>query len=404
MQDLHEAAPTWHSVHFTKVILQMNKQINETIMLNKQKAQHEIIATIHHLNVNLYDPNSLILLGKAKALIDTGCSMTSISEQFFHKINVNKQLEIFTPSKEIITQTCDGSENGITCITQITVAFNISQENNSFGVKLDMLVIPKLNDNMILGLDFLASKFIDKLTADYIHYNYGGQKISEPFIKQVLPIEINNFNKEMILAPNNQIVVKLPINKSTPITRISSNVNYLSVTNSLLAKKFVKVTLTNDSNNNLIIPLHRNLVSIKHMKTRIPNEEYMDDKEQAQADKNYYTSGSFQPSVTSFIESKNRVSEFKLENPVKHLTDKELLEQFELQHLPPKALRQIKRIIIECRPAFSLHKYDIGKQMFSKWTLILLMKTLQRFKNINHYQLIHMKRLERYYHRWNKLA
>jgi len=108
------------------------------------------------INTRMYE--DLEFLQRTKALVDTGCSMTSISYAFFKEINKENRLRLEDPPLHITTTTCDGSENEIAGITRVALAFNARDEQNVLGVSMNILVIPKLQGSMILGLRFFSLK------------------------------------------------------------------------------------------------------------------------------------------------------------------------------------------------------------------------------------------------------
>ncbi len=71
--------------------------------------------------------------------------------------------------------------------------------------------------------------------------------------------------------------------------------------------------------------------------------------------------GFYQPSVTSYIEGRNMITEAdKIEIPGE-INDDEFLKMFDLQHFNSVDKDKLRKILIENRQAFSTHKYDIGK-------------------------------------------
>ena len=349
----------------------MNNKINSlTIQLVscnsaniKLKEPHnntnELVATIHHLEVSIYDPTTIDYLGKTKCLVDTGCSMTSISSTFFNQINSKGTLTVDKPNTNITTTTCDGSENEIAGITTIMIGFNAKRQSRSFGININVLIIPNLQSKMILGLDFLASQYIDKMTPNKIYYNYKGQIISENFDKTTFAI--NKHSDSATVAPNNYIEVTIPLELESASYKFTPTINLLQIHSTTFNENSATFKLKNSSPYNIEFPLEKPIVAINQIKNTIKYDEYMDDSELLQAESLMLDTGNFQPSLTSFIESKPTITEFELINDNNNLTDEELLREFELDHLPPKEKAQMINIILSCRPAFSLHKYDIGK-------------------------------------------
>jgi len=322
---------------------------------------HSIIPTIHHLELSIYDDISIIFLGRTKTLVDTGCSMTSISLSFYNDLNKNGNLTLRDPPLHITTTTCDGSENDIAGITTILVAFNAHNYEYAFGVSMDVLVIPKLEGNMILGLDFLSSRYVYKMTSKKIYYKHDRLVFSEKYSVKKFPI--NCPIKNLTIKANDSITIKVPFELKANSYELQPIINLLNIKSTHWSDNSAQITLENKTPFDLVIPVDKPLVAVSQLrqKSAIPKEEYMDDKEMMLAAKSLEDSGYFQPSLTSFIESRSTLSEFELIHVPKSLTDLELIKEFELDHLPPCAREQVERIIISNRPAFSLHKYDIGR-------------------------------------------
>jgi len=322
-----------------------------------------LVATIHHLEVSIFETPSMNHLVSTRTLVDTGCSMTSISLSFYNSLNINKTLSLSQPSASVTTTTCDGSENNIAGITTIMVAFNIKNPSKTFAIPLDVLVIPNLTNNMILGLDFLASQYVNKMTADKIFYAYNNSIFAETFDKETYKVNKLIKSPSTIVTPNNQITFTIPIQLCEATYEFAPLIDFLDLKRTKFQDNFAEITLVNNSPFNLKIPLTNPLVAVNKLKAVKPlvDEEYMNLDETEQENSSLKSSGFFQPSLTSFIESRSNISEFELIDAPRFLSDKELLAEFELSHLPAKARRQIEEIILSCRPAFSLHKYDIGK-------------------------------------------
>ena len=335
-----------------------DKNINNEVHKNTQS---EFVATVHHLEVSIFDPLSIEYLGKAKCLVDTGCSMTSISSTFFNQLNSKGTLKVDKPQSNITTTTCDGSENEIAGITTLMIAFNTKDKVRSFGVKINVLIIPNLQSNMILGLDFLSSNYINKMTPNKIFYDYRGQIISEYFDKTTFKIEKHSENA--VVAPNNFIQLTIPFESKSTKYKFTPLINFLQIHETSFHKNSATFKLINNSPFNIEFPKDRPIVAVNQIKSKTTTQfdEYMDDRELLQSESLMLDTGNFQPSLTSFIESKPTITEFELIDEPRDLTDTELLKEFELDHLPPKEKAQMVNIILSCRPAFSLHKYDIGR-------------------------------------------
>ena len=353
-------------------LVQCKSPINQLEPKSDKNNYNKLVATVHHLKVNIYNHYTITKLGTARALVDTGCSMTSISSTFYNQLNSFGDLKISKPKNNITTTTCDGSENDIAGITTIMVGFNTNDSSRSFGVAINVLIIPNLQSKIILGLDFLASDYVYKMTPNKIYYQYKGHLISEPFDKTTFNIEKSTDNA--VVAPNKFIQITIPFEKEPSQYKFSSSIHFLQIKETELKEKSATFKLINNSPYNIEFPIDKPLIAVTQISKPSQKfhsinsdnkidyvDEYMDDKEILQAESLLLDTGSFQPSLTSFIESKPTITEFELIDEPKTLTDSELLKEFELDHLPPKEKTQMVNIILSCRPAFSLHKYDIGK-------------------------------------------
>jgi hypothetical protein len=70
--------------------------------------------------------------------------------------------------------------------------------------------------------------------------------------------------------------------------------------------------------------------------------------------------GYFKPSISNFIEEHASSTEFELVDD-RPISDEEFLSQFDIDHLSPKLQNDAKKMFLEHKAAFALHKYDIGK-------------------------------------------
>ena len=89
----------------------------------------------------------------------------------------------------------------------------------------------------------------------------------------------------------------------------------------------------------------------------IETDEFLNEDEKLKAFDQFLTEGKFTPSMTSFVEAQNSVSEFYPRN----LDEKPFDEKFKLDHLSPEdreyALQEFRSIA----DVFSKHDYDLGK-------------------------------------------
>ena len=89
----------------------------------------------------------------------------------------------------------------------------------------------------------------------------------------------------------------------------------------------------------------------------IETDDHLNEEEKTKAFDTFLTEGKFTPSMTSFVEAQNSISEFYPKN----LDEKPFDEKFKLDHLTPEdrafALQEFRKIA----EVFSKHDYDLGK-------------------------------------------
>ena len=110
-----------------------------------------------------------LLVGKnnnihVKALIDTGCAKTAISQTLYEKLSEQTKHTMKT-NQNIKIQTCDGTQHNI--LGTVEIIFEIVGTGTRFCIKT--LIIPQLADDFLLGLDFLSSPFVEKITQEHVH-------------------------------------------------------------------------------------------------------------------------------------------------------------------------------------------------------------------------------------------
>ncbi|MEY2832154.1 MAG: hypothetical protein RLZZ574_1412, partial [Cyanobacteriota bacterium] len=72
--------------------------------------------------------------------------------------------------------------------------------------------------------------------------------------------------------------------------------------------------------------------------------------------------GYFQPTVTSYIENRNMITEAdKVEIPKDSINDEQFIQMFDLSHFNNNEKNHLIKLLLDNRTAFAMHKYDIGK-------------------------------------------
>ena len=313
---------------------------------------------LHYLDVFILDNNNWEV-ASTKALIDTGCAKTAISSQFYDYINKINLIPIVSkPSVNI--QTCDGTTHPVAGTVDINLAIGKSKE---ILLTINALVVPNLADNLLIGLDILANNIIYKITPKSIFVKLNNKIIEEQFSKinhETMTIKAS----KMTIHPCQfeTIKWKVPMAKDSFARCLKIMEGLMLMENPLINDNIFSVKIFNASNNNISLNCDDNILKICKMQfpLSIPMDDYMSLDEYDRSVEGFNKKGYLQPSITSYIEQKNNITELdKFEEP-SFVTDKELLKQFDIGHLPIKAQKQFSSIVLKNRKAFSTHKWDIG--------------------------------------------
>ncbi len=130
------------------------------------------------------------------ALIDTGCAKTAISNKFYSQINKISPCFI-TKAPSINIQTCDGTTHAIEGTISLILLIGQSKQ---IKTTINTLVVPNLADNILLGLDFLSSQLILKLTPTALFMKSGDRIVKENYDKinhQVTTIKANKLLQDL---------------------------------------------------------------------------------------------------------------------------------------------------------------------------------------------------------------
>jgi hypothetical protein len=311
------------------------------------------------LRVNL-DPTISNL--EVVALIDTGCAKSAMSLKTFNKLQqLNKLLRLENSRAKI--ETCDGTNHQISGIVNVDLAF---VNRKLLLEKQQILVIQQLSDDFLLGSDILGSSFVSKIQSPNIHFTNGTTKFVEQMIIKQFPQVAFKAVKKLTINPENKIPVTFELTGYKPTCQpleIVSHFPELVVTNVQQDNNRLIATFQNETNEPLQINPNELILTVSKTDfcENLPVDEYMCIEEKYRALDKFKQDGFYQPSVTSYIEGRNMITEAdKIEIPGE-INDEEFLKMFDLQHFNTVDRNKLKQILIETRQAFSMHKYDIGK-------------------------------------------
>ena len=320
---------------------QSNEEKYQIFKLSKVATRQTFQPKLHFLDIYIYHKDKEI---HTKALIDSGCAKTAMSKNFYNKLPYKPNLQQKT---SIHIQTCDGTTHGIngTTIIQMTIG-----TQKALKVKMEVMIVHNLADDLLLGLDFLSSKYVQKITPTSIYLQNQDETICENFIETTYPSMSMNISTQVSLPPNHQHVETRQIAGIHPMTTSYKAIPEL---NKLItidpfpeADGQVTIKLTNKSQHHVNIDANEPLIKI--FKTDIINEENMDN-------------GYFKPSITTYIEKRNMITEADLVVVPNEITEQDYINMFDLTHFDKQDKQYLIDILLQTKPAFSMHKYDIGK-------------------------------------------
>ena len=299
---------------------------------------------------------------KVNTLIDTGCAKSAMSKIAFMKLyNQNSNLKIISSKQRI--QTCDGTNHTITGFIKLSLLF----PNTNFRIKdHHVMVIEQLSDEFILGSDILGSDIVTKIQTPFIYFLQNGKEIKQEMTLVTFPQLCLQAIKNLIIDPLQTIDISTRIKHfrtaETPIFIESPNHN-LKITNIAFEDNNIIAEFANTTSKPVKISSGTKLLSIHktNFLAATPHDEYMDENETKQALEIFKEEGCYQPSITSFIEQRSNITEAdKVEIPGE-INDEQFIEMFEIDHFKGTDREYLIKILLSTKPAFSMHKYDIGK-------------------------------------------
>jgi len=263
-------------------------------------------------------------------------------------------------------QTCDGTTHAVNGTVTLTYSFD---KENKCRIQSDLMVISHLADDMLLGSDILSSKIILKTTPTAIYFRNPETKESfkTTFETKTFPIEAIKIQSISVIQPKQSINAVFEIKAFKPheqaIKICTPEFDNLQINSSLMDGTTLAVTVSNLTNKSISLTPLKALLSI--MKTsnlsHLSNDEYMTDEEKLQALNQAKEQGYYQPSVTSYIEGRNMITEADKVHIPGPINDQEFLELFDLSQFSQDEKLALSNILLTHRQAFSMHKYDIGK-------------------------------------------
>jgi len=309
-----------------------------------------------------------ILMGpkvkEIKALVDSGCAKTAMSANLF---NILKALDptILIRQSRVKIQTCDGTTHGIKGLA--TINFLIGRQK-LIKINIDAIVVDHLADDFLIGADILNSSLIIKTTPDSIYFKCPAtnKEIAEKFIITMFPlqtVQIKADNRQKLIAPikistlikgfkpfENTLEIKMDDDKVFQINKSTLDRDTFTFQ---LKKREAWQNL-----DNYVFKIQ--IAKLSTLETT-SNDEYMNDDEKRLALEYAKLDGYYQPSVTSYIENRNMITEADKIDIPGEIDDTQFIKLFDLTHFNDKDRSHLELLLVKNRQAFAMHKYDIGR-------------------------------------------
>ena len=346
---------------------------------------------------------------QVKALHDSGCAKSIIHSKIFEKIPNYEKIKI-TPLPNVRITSFSGERTNVLGFVTLNLTFE-GDNGNRLSFLHDVLVHDKLEHDFLLGRDFTGSPvkvletnnhifFSTTTEANSIENLWERQKrnyVDVPIICKEIQTHQVNSNCESWIPPHSLVGVigHLKHDNYIPILGKSKNdsaafevqnlqqpiLKFPSALLNMENTQEIAIPVYNPTSEDIFIPANAPLAKIKFWEQQNPiynlnismdesinfncnnvhinSDEIMTEEEKNDAFQEYLETGKFQMPMSSYIEKTPSITEMSLKN-IKPFSEKEFEKQFDIDHLPPNARKQAKRIFYKNKNVFSKHEMDLG--------------------------------------------
>jgi len=228
------------------------------------------------------------------------------------------------------------------------------------------MVVEQLSDQFLIGSDILGSTYVSKIQYPHIYFTDGNNEYKVKMNQTTYPELKMTSIKSLTIQGNDSIDVSCSVDRfkrlETPIIA-SIRIPKLSIARMTYDGDRFIATINNKSRRKVVVSPSLPLMSLKRttFNEAMPLDDYMDEKERRQSIDNFKIDGFYQPSITAFIEDKSNITEADKIDIPENVTTEDFIAMFEISHFKGEDRKHLIDILLDCKPAFSLHKYDIGK-------------------------------------------
>ena len=331
---------------------------------------------LQYLPIKIHNNGNNTIL---KALIDSGCAQTAMSSKLYKKLKIkDPSLNVRQCNAKI--QTCDGTTHGIEGLLKIELTIG---DKGIITINLNVMVVPNLADEFLIGSDVLHSNLVVKTTPKAIYFKCPQTKkvVMEPFKITVFPIQPIKLCKMGLVKPLESLIMSQTLagfkSLENAINIPLTTQNPFKIAKIALDRDELTVRITNQTSINQSLKNLDKVFEIYRMSPldTLPNDDYLNDDEKYHALDDAKELGYFQPSVTSYIENRNMITEAdKVDIPTEAITDEVFLKMFDLSHFTNNDKNVLIDILLRHRTAFAMHKYDIGRTNVLEMDIEILTK------------------------------
>ena len=340
---------------------------------------------------------------RIKALHDSGCAKTIMSQKVFEEICQQDQV-ILHQLPNVAIASCTGERTQPTGYVSIYMEFQ-DEQGRTATFPHDILVHETLDHDLLLGRDFTGSQHKILETNEHIHLQTEDKftklrnEIRIPIhneyqkITQVLAVEA-----PVTIPPHTLAVIPCKIvlggRKQANLTTIVEtfeilkmavpSLEHISALYTFEEGGRTNVTVCNTSEEQLDlnigakianIQLNHDILRVYHMDmtqqtsqqgqaltcahVKLEEDEGLNEEEKENLFLEYLESGQYTPSMTGYIENAPSVTEMSYKN-TKGWSDDDFDGQFDLNHLNPTDREQTLQVLWNHKQIFSRHEMDIG--------------------------------------------
>ena len=399
---------------------QSGKREKETIFIYEANA----LMAPHLVYVDLAASSSLqapeSMKHNIRALHDSGCAKSVMRTDTFLELSAKAKTGLRRNEENYKMVTADGETTEITGTADITIHFE-GMNGTTVAYNLNVMIHPKLSQDFLLGRDFTGSSAKVMETNNTMYLTTQPEKLDlsvQEMVKRKILCDVPLItsgsaakyvatNTAIWIPPHSMVTATCTLQKSPNreyhfplhtsgettyevLRAVYPRVSSLPILHTYNDYREIQIPLFNDTMEDMFIEANTNIAEIElwdqpdthevhsyqliednsrtmscnNVSTEIPDfiaeDDGMSPEEQQEAFMKYIRYGYHHPSMTKQVEEKAGLTEMTLQNTTP-ASDKELLDQFELAHLPIKRRKQLRELVQRHRGAFSTHPFDLGK-------------------------------------------